>query len=209
MGGKSALRKIKFAKKWLERAEKAYLQGKSEEGFLSLSLAEAEIRTLQEREWERNTGVRRRGLRETVEVLFLAFLLVLSLSSYISLERENFSTPAVVSPPISVNKFSFYKVGLGEKGDYSVIALHVSFKLRGNIGTGMMCKIGVSVPQAFFFVKGGVSRSGVKEVIAHILYLEPRVFAKSERRELLSPEEMLRLVELGKREFKAYIAGGR
>ncbi|MCD6362724.1 MAG: hypothetical protein J7M13_01805, partial [Synergistetes bacterium] len=84
-----------------------------------------------------------------------------------------------------------------------------SFKLRGNIGTGMMCKIGVSVPQAFFFVKGGVSRSGVKEVVARILYLEPRVSAKSKGRELISAEEILRLVELGKREFKAYIAGGR
>ncbi len=207
MGGRSALRKIKFAKKWLEKAERAYLQGKREEGFLSLSLAEAEIRTLQEKEWGRSTGFSKRGFRWFVEIVFVAILIVFSFSSYLSLEGE--AGPSVFIPQVSAKFSSSYGTGIAFRGRCLASIPRVSLCLMGNISVGGERYLAFSLPELILSVKGGVFRSESRGVVAHILYLEPRVSVKSERRELISPEEMLRLVELGKREFKAYIAGGR
>lgn len=195
--GKGVVKKIKFAKRWLEKAEEAYLQGKSEEGFLNLSLAEAEIRSLQKNEWFGLLGLKRPLWFKAVEVMFIALLLVFSVVS--SLHMEELSS-------------------MGFKR--SVILSSVDIESRACIGfKGVSFLLKLEIPnlrvQALGRLKGGLSVS--KNLDAYVFYVVNKEKGKGKEeirtvkvQELnLSTEEMLRLIELGKRELRIYLTGGR
>lgn len=193
MSEKSVVKKIKFARRWLEKAEEAYLQGRSEEGLLSLSLAEAEIRALNKGEWEKALKLRKGSLRVIFEVSLLTVLLVLALASYPYVEV---SSRFEGKPEAYLNIEPLFK--LGSSGNFY---LYVNLP---SIGFNVHCKGGIGLR-----VKRGLD--------AHIFYVfrkervkdgEERAH-KAQERPALSAEEMLRLIELGRKEFKIYLTGGR
>jgi len=195
MGERGVIRKIKFAKRWLEKAEEAYLQGKSDEGFLSLSLAEAEIRALHKGEWERALRLKKSSLRMILEVIVLTIILVLGAVSYTHVEE----------PPKSW-------VGGGVSFTYGATPVLGSFK-------ELTLKISIPYVISEANLKGDIGLRKRKEFNAHIFYVAEKAQRKGPLRELkasegaeevaLSPDEILRLIELGRKELKIYLTGGR
>lgn len=193
MGEKGVVRKIKFARRWLEKAEEAYLQGKSEEGFLSLSLAEAEIRALHRGEWEKALKLKKSPLRVIFEVSLLVVLLVLTLTSYPYVE-------------------SFQEIG----GRFSISS---NLEYRLVVGCSKSFHIYVDLPHISLnaHCRGSVGLYNKKGLDAHILYVIRREKVRdreekalrAEEKHALSAEELIRLIELGRKEFKIYLTGGR
>ncbi|MCS7234288.1 MAG: hypothetical protein NZ900_09360 [Synergistetes bacterium] len=194
MGEKGVVKKIKFAKRWLEKAEEAYLQGKSEEGFLSLSLAEAEIRALHKGEWERALKLKKSPLRVVFEVSFLTILLVLALVSYPYMEVSQ-----RVEQELNISPSFGHRLALGIPG-------------RLNFS--------INLPRITFtaYCEGRIGLYNIKSFDAHILYVvrkekvkvkEEAKLTKVEENHALSAEELFRLIELGRKEFKIYLTGGR
>ncbi|GEM_PF-5805499 len=195
MGDKKVVKKIKFAKRWLEKAEEAYLQGRSEEGFLSLSLAEAEIRTLQKGEWSSLLKGRRSFSMRVMEVFLLVFLILILFVSYTSIERVPLLNPKGYTSFASLEE-GIFKPGRGETFSFSVQLPNLRFSVHGKM-------------------EGSLSIT--KALDAHVLYVVQREKVKS-REELkvkgsqeltLSADELVRLIELGKKELKVYLTGGR
>ncbi|MBC7331299.1 MAG: hypothetical protein H5T91_02545 [Synergistetes bacterium] len=196
MGERGVVRKIKFAKRWLEKAEEAYLQGKSDEGFLSLSLAEAEIRALHKGEWERALKLKKSPLRAIFEVCFLTLLLVLVMVSYPHVDDISKATGGF---QISASFEHRPSVGAWGKLSFSLNIPYVAFDADCRLGPGLFRGKELNI-HIFYVVERRIVKDSIKK---------EEIKKVSAEESAISVDEMLRLIELGRRELKIYLTGGR